>query len=236
MVRIRLIRRRRRSGESAASSARPMASPIRSARPRMFEVMVYGGFSVMLLAATHMPGRYSPSGSSSHTESPCRNSSAVATDARRKLCSNLLHNFRPDPPAAKGQRQLCNSLLHNLAARRRPGSPGHRVSGCHGTRGPQRPRRRPRSVPDHRRIHPGTSRPRAPRFQPELTKCAQAFYARALPGPYRAWSCLIRVSTRRRTSSLIGVCFSLCSMIFGSISSSSHRSAMYLRSFSRPAT
>ena len=33
------------------------------------------------------------------------------------------------------------------------GSPGHRVSGCRGTRGPQRPRRRPRSIPRHRRIH-----------------------------------------------------------------------------------
>ena len=33
------------------------------------------------------------------------------------MCSDLLHNCRPDHQAAKGQQQLCNSLLHNLAAR-----------------------------------------------------------------------------------------------------------------------
>lgn len=50
-------------------------------------------------------------------------SSQSAMRKPRKLCSNLLHNFRPDPPAAKGRQQLCNNLLHNLAPRRRPARP-----------------------------------------------------------------------------------------------------------------
>ena len=47
IVRMRLARRRRRFAPTAASSARPTASPIRSERSRMVEVIVYGGVSVM---------------------------------------------------------------------------------------------------------------------------------------------------------------------------------------------
>ena len=57
MLRMRLMRRSRRSCETAAVSARPMASPISSARERMREVIVYGGLDELICTWEDGTGR-----------------------------------------------------------------------------------------------------------------------------------------------------------------------------------
>ena len=160
-ARMRLIRRRCRSVETAASSARPIASPIRSTRSRMFELIVYGGFSVMLLVGTSRTGSPHP------PRAPVDPTLQIGPTGRDRYRERRILIVRPNPVRPGGTEtfsgldvprpnraercvvtgELCKHLLHSSTdrANRRCGSHGDCAATCCTIIGPAIRRRRANS-------------------------------------------------------------------------------------------